>query len=192
MKAGDKVKFIHPEIWDDKEHTILNIQRTHGDVCFFLHYWSWIDEDELILVEDTMKVKVGDKFKWNSTPYDIAEIIKIAGDEVTFKCSADGYSSTVYLSNMEKEGWFKRLITASTKEVVKQPVAVDNVVSPVHYNTTKISALDVVNDWNLNFYLGNTIKYIKRYELKDNPIQDLKKAAQYLQLLIDKLEKDNK
>ncbi len=64
----------------------------------------------------------------------------------------------------------------------------DNVVNPAHYTTTKISALQVVNDWELDFYLGNALKYMKRYKLKGNPIQDLEKAVQYLNLKIQLLK----
>jgi len=77
-------------------------------------------------------------------------------------------------------------------ELYKEPIKEDVVVSPAHYTTTKISALQVVDDWDLGFYLGNTLKYMKRYKLKGSPITDLKKAQQYIQLLIDKLEEESK
>ena len=52
-KVGQKVRF-KAELqskYDNKEHSILGVQRLHGDdTCYFLHYWYWIDEDELELV----------------------------------------------------------------------------------------------------------------------------------------------
>ena len=52
-KIGAKVRF-KPELqykYDAETHTILAIQRVHGDdTCYFLHYWYWVDEDELELV----------------------------------------------------------------------------------------------------------------------------------------------
>src|SRR5699024_5493535 len=48
---------------------------------------------------------------------------------------------------------------------------------PSHYNQGKFEAIDVIEDWKLNFNLGNTVKYISRAGHKDNIIQDLKKAS---------------
>ena len=49
-----------------------------------------------------------------------------------------------------------------------------------HYNARKIEAIDVIEDWKLNFSLGCVIKYLCRAEYKDSTIQDLEKAAWYL------------
>ena len=60
---------------------------------------------------------------------------------------------------------------------------------PSHYNQGKYEAIDVIEDWQLNFNLGNTVKYISRAGHKDNIIQDLKKALWYLDREIKRLEK---
>ena len=60
---------------------------------------------------------------------------------------------------------------------------------PSHYNQGKYEAIDVIEDWKLNFNLGNTVKYISRAGHKDNIIQDLKKASWYLNREIERLEK---
>ena len=60
---------------------------------------------------------------------------------------------------------------------------------PSHYNQGKFEAIDVIEDWKLNFNLGNTVKYISRAGHKDNIIQDLKKALWYLDREIKRLEK---
>ena len=62
---------------------------------------------------------------------------------------------------------------------------------PSHYNMGKYEAIDVIEDWNLGFNLGNTIKYISRAGHKDNIIQDLKKALWYLIREINRLEGNN-
>ena len=59
---------------------------------------------------------------------------------------------------------------------------------PNHYNMGKYEAIDVIEDWKLNFHLGNTIKYISRAGYKDDIIQDLKKARWYLDREIQRLE----
>lgn len=60
---------------------------------------------------------------------------------------------------------------------------------PSHYNQGKYEAIDVIEDWKLNFNLGNTVKYISRAGHKDNIIQDLKKSLWYLNREIERLEK---
>ena len=62
---------------------------------------------------------------------------------------------------------------------------------PKHYNMGKYEAIDVIEDWQLNFNLGNTVKYISRAGHKDNIIQDLKKALWYLIREINRLEGNN-
>lgn len=62
-------------------------------------------------------------------------------------------------------------------------------VHPLHYNDTDITPFDIIDDWNLDFYLGTTIKYIKRAGNKPNEtaIDDLEKAIDYLKEKIDRL-----
>ena len=59
---------------------------------------------------------------------------------------------------------------------------------PSHYNIGKYEAIDVIEDWELGFNLGNTIKYISRAGHKDDIVQDLKKARWYLDREIQRLE----
>lgn len=56
-------------------------------------------------------------------------------------------------------------------------------IKPSYYNDTKITPFDVIDDWYLNFYLGNAIKYIKRAGKKDGNtrLQDLKKIREYIE-----------
>ena len=59
---------------------------------------------------------------------------------------------------------------------------------PSHYNMGKYEAIDVIEDWQLNFNLGNTVKYISRAGHKDDIVQDLKKALWYLEREIKRIE----
>ena len=63
-------------------------------------------------------------------------------------------------------------------------------INPDYYNDTKISPIDVIEDWNLGFHLGSVLKYIKRAGKKtgNSEIQDLKKIRWYLDRQIAKLE----
>ena len=68
-----------------------------------------------------------------------------------------------------------------TKEMVNHPS---------HYNKGKYEVIDVIYDWNLNFSLGSALKYIARAEYKDKPVEDLKKAIQYIEFEIKEREKE--
>ena len=56
----------------------------------------------------------------------------------------------------------------------------DNVVQPKHYvsHPSGLECLDVTR--HMNFNLGNAIKYIWRCDYKGKPIEDLRKAAFYI------------
>ena len=71
------------------------------------------------------------------------------------------------------------------------------VVHPSHYNSGKIEVIDFITDQNLDFCLGNVVKYISRAGKKseegknlfEKTLEDLKKAEFYLQYKIKELEK---
>ena len=60
----------------------------------------------------------------------------------------------------------------------------DIVKHPSHYCYGKYEPKDVIRDWGLNFNLGSAVKYIARAGRKDDIIQDLKKAKQFLEFEI--------
>ena len=60
-------------------------------------------------------------------------------------------------------------------------IPTDNVNNPRHYNVGTIEVIEVIEDWKLNFNLGNAIKYIGRCEHKNNKKEDIKKAIWYLE-----------
>lgn len=65
----------------------------------------------------------------------------------------------------------------------------ETVNHPKHYGgeNNPYEAIKVIEAWQLNFNLGNCIKYICRAPFKGNPVDDLKKAAWYLNREIEKL-----
>jgi len=54
-------------------------------------------------------------------------------------------------------------------------------MTPLHYQTEKIDVIDFCKLYNLNFNRGNIVKYLARAGKKDNELQDLRKALDYLQ-----------
>lgn len=67
-------------------------------------------------------------------------------------------------------------------EVAGKPIAMDLVNHPSHYNSGKIEVIEAIEDWGLDYHLGNTVKYIARAGKKDpaKKIEDLEKGAWYL------------
>jgi len=63
---------------------------------------------------------------------------------------------------------------------------------PSHYGgkDNPYEVIKVIENWNLDFHLGNTVKYISRAGKKDadKELQDLKKAMFYLERKINNLE----
>lgn len=60
----------------------------------------------------------------------------------------------------------------------------------LHYENNKgYDVIDFIKDYNLNFNRGNVIKYLARAGKKDNELQDLRKALDYLQREIEHYEK---
>ena len=55
--------------------------------------------------------------------------------------------------------------------------------SPAHYTRGAIEVWDFIRDQQLNYHLGNAIKYICRagYKSPDTKVEDLKKAIHYLE-----------
>jgi hypothetical protein len=84
-----------------------------------------------------------------------------------------------YWGKLEKE-ITSNAIKENTKEAINHPS---------HYSEgRKYEPIDVIVDWNLDFPLGNTVKYISRAGRKIDALEDLKKAAWYLNYEIQQLE----
>lgn len=57
----------------------------------------------------------------------------------------------------------------------------DPVDNPQHYQTKYgLQVIDVIEKFELNYNLGNAVKYILRAGKKDNEVQDLRKAIWYI------------
>ena len=87
----------------------------------------------------------------------------------------------------------------SPEDLIAHPELVNH---PKHYGgeSDPYEAIKVIEAWNLNFNLGNCLKYISRAGRKyDNPktkdmktLEDLKKAAWYMQREVERFEKELK
>ena len=75
----------------------------------------------------------------------------------------------------------------------------ERVNSPSHYTSGRLEAIDIIEDAvkdaptpGKGVLQSQVLKYMLRVWLKDNPLEDLKKAEWYLQRLINNLEEENR
>jgi hypothetical protein len=66
----------------------------------------------------------------------------------------------------------------------------ESVNHPAHYGgkDNVYEAIKVIEAWELDFCLGNVIKYISRAGRKNNEVEDLKKALWYLNRRIQQID----
>jgi hypothetical protein len=75
---------------------------------------------------------------------------------------------------------------ANAKHVTASKAKDDPVHHPAHYHPGVYECINVIEAWGLGFHLGNAIKYIARAGRKGDRLEDLKKAAWYLNREIEK------
>ena len=124
------------------------------------------------------------------------ELEEEAGVEKTY----DGNMYT--LTSTQRQGvqhetrrvYESKMMEAENKQVKKHVVSVDMVNSPPHYNQTGIEcihAISAATGDGFKYYLqGNIMKYLWRFDYKDKPLEDLKKAQWYLDKLIEEVMAD--
>lgn len=61
------------------------------------------------------------------------------------------------------------------------PITEEKVNHPSHYQGNTFEVIDIIEDFNLGFCLGNAIKYILRAGKKGDRMEDLRKAIWYIE-----------
>ena len=90
----------------------------------------------------------------------------------------------------------------SEKHVENENQKYEMVNHPKHYHPGTYEAINVIEAWNLGFSLGSAIKYISRsgngglkpdasLNAKQKAIEDLEKAAWYINREIERLKKNS-
>lgn len=90
-----------------------------------------------------------------------------------------------------KESWQTVSITTSGQPILaggptEEELNADTVNHPAHYRTGGIETIDFIEAKNLNYHLGNVVKYITRADHKGDRLENLKKAQWYLNREIEK------
>ena len=76
------------------------------------------------------------------------------------------------------------------EDFIPNPIPKQNKIQPPYYsNNNSIDVIDFCQTLDLDFMQGNVIKYIVRYKNK-NGIEDVKKAREYCDRIIKKLEEN--
>ena len=69
----------------------------------------------------------------------------------------------------------------------EEPKKYDSVSNPVHYiGGRSIEPINVIEEWQLGYHLGNALKYISRAGRKGSYDEDLRKAIWYLERALKK------
>lgn len=129
-----------------------------------------------------MKYKIGDKIvikknKW--VQEGVVKIIEVDATDNNKTYRVEGISKT---TGLEEGYWIDNCCIAGLAEKTIQITSNKEMVNhPKHYQGNGLEAIDVIEAFNLNFNLGNAVKYILRCGKKDNDLQELNKAIWYLE-----------
>jgi len=85
-----------------------------------------------------------------------------------------------------------RMYSAPVSQGLPYGKNTDNVNHPAHYKVGGIETIDFIEAKQLNYNLGNVVKYITRADHKGNTSEDLLKARWYLNREIAKINKGAK
>ena len=105
-----------------------------------------------------------------------------------------GKPKTPMQASKPRESWQLAYVTTSGQSILEggpteaELNGTDNVNHPAHYKTGGIETIDFIEAKNLNYHLGNVVKYITRADHKGDRLENLKKAQWYLNREIQKGE----
>jgi len=133
------------------------------------------------------EIKIDDKYLCNSNKWTNFTKGNIYEVEKSFTYSViliDDNSQLYYLHKDDLATDFKDLQQVNE-------IKVNYEIVPNHYdNKQGYDVIDISKHYGLNFNRGNVVKYICRAGKKDNELQDLKKALDYLQREIKFIENE--
>jgi hypothetical protein len=100
------------------------------------------------------------------------------------------------LDDATPEEWNRAALATTVGKLFHPSDASCPVENPDHYNTGAIEAIEAIrasmpSEQFFGYLKGNVMKYLWRYDYKEKPVEDLRKADWYLNRLIDVLIEDN-
>jgi hypothetical protein len=126
-------------------------------------------------------------FSVNTYANDAIKLKRIYKDSLTEKFEGSEVYNIIVKDLSLTKNKYRLNIQKENKEQVNHPSHYGGAENPYE-------AIKVINAWELNFELGNTVKYISRAGKKDpnKKIEDLEKAMWYLNYEINKLKQESK
>lgn len=166
-------------------------------------YKDWTPDIYLNKLEEETKEVFDAVMDWKSKGAELDEVAKELTDVIIISTSflnALGYDLAARqelmrdknASNAKRNGGrrFAQPQSVTPEPEKAKPKAAEKVAHPAYYNHG-IECIDYINSHNFNFCLGNAIKYITRAGYKtDDPREDLRKAIQYLEFELERIEKE--
>ena len=133
----------------------------------------------------------------NAKAGEIAKLFKVSVQSVyqrkaKLKSAATKESWKVAYVGVSKKRGRPRQIPSTLVPNAVMSMAVyadDKVNSPSHYKVGGIETIDFIEAKQLDYHLGNVVKYISRADHKDEKLENLKKAQWYLNRAVSNLEK---
>lgn len=104
--------------------------------------------------------------------------------------STNDFSNEYFNAHIPDGAYGSRDCSNGKCEMEKVSVTNCEVNHPSHYMQGTIECIDVIEQLDLGFHLGNALKYIWRARHKGATVKDLKKAVWYLERYIERLEKE--
>jgi len=132
-------------------------------------------------------IKKSDKYLCNNDQwrnFTKGNIYEVNGERINGMLFIDDFKKLYYVHNEDLATDFKDLQQVNE-------IKVNYEIVPNHYdNKQGYDVIDISKHYGLNFNRGNVVKYICRAGKKDNELQDLKKALDYLQREIKFIENE--
>lgn len=89
-------------------------------------------------------------------------------------------SGTIVFTEHAKAPWFSDRFTLVQRSADSPAPDQSSITNPEHYRKMSPEPIDVILSWDLDYLVGSAVEYIGRYRYKGTPIDDLRKAADYL------------
>lgn len=133
------------------------------------------------------------KIKWENQPANDRQCGWLKGELLNSPYYTTRLSNGITFEPREQPITFDKLPGNHDETCEEKKESVFNVVSnPAHYiEGRKYEPRKVIADWELNFNLGNAVKYLSRAGRKGDKIEDLRKAIRYIEFEIEELSEPN-
>ncbi len=135
-------------------------------------------------LDDNPTAKTADVAKVFETRYQNVYAIRRKMETPKVSKEAQWRALGVFSSNTPTEGLVPTKAYTPMQIEMFEPKA-DPVNHPAHYKTGGIETIDFIEAKQLDYNLGNVIKYVTRADHKGNKLEDLRKAQWYLTRAIE-------